>query len=58
MQMKQLSTGLDDVAEELPEDIWLMRGSWGSERWSRSLTHFKMVYSRVIIDTFVQGQVS
>src|SRR5882724_3325078 len=52
-QMKQLSTGMDDVAGELPEDIWLMRGSCRSERQSRSLTHFEMVCSRVIIDTFV-----
>src|SRR5882724_4809441 len=53
MQMKQLSTSLDEVAGELPEDIQLMRGSCRSERWSRSLTHFEMVYSRVISDTFI-----
>ena len=53
MQMKQLSTGPDDVAGELPEDIRLMRGLCRSERQSRSLTCFEMVYSRVIIDTFI-----
>src|SRR5882724_13008724 len=57
MQMKQLSTSLDDVAGELPEDIWLMRGLCRSERQSRSLTCFETVYSRVIINTFVQGWV-
>src|SRR5882724_3341193 len=46
-QIKQLLTGLDDVPEEISEDIWLMRGSCRSERWSRSLTHFEGVYSRV-----------
>ena len=47
MQIKQLSAGPVDVPEEVPEDIQLMRGSCGSERQSRSLTHFKGVYSRV-----------
>jgi len=46
MQIKQLLTGLDDVPED-SEDIQLMRGSCRSERWSRSLTHFESVYSRV-----------
>ena len=47
MQIKQLSASLVDVPKEIPEDIWLMRGSCRSERWSRSLTCFKKVYSRV-----------
>jgi len=55
--MKHLSTGLDDAAGELPEDIQLMRGSCRSERQSRSLTCFEMVFSRMKIDTFVQGWV-
>jgi len=38
MQIKQLSTSPDDAAEELPEDIQLMRGLCRSERRSRSLT--------------------
>ena len=46
-QIKRLSTSPDDMPEEVPEDIWLMRGLCGSERWSRSLTHFERVYSRV-----------
>jgi len=53
MQIKQLSTGLDDAPDEVPEDIWLMRGLCRSERQSGSLTHFKTVYSRVINDTFI-----
>ena len=48
-QIKQLLTGLDDVPEEISEDIWLMRGSCGSERWSKSLTQFKDVSSRMTI---------
>ena len=48
-QIKQLLTGLDDVPDELPEDIWLMRGLCRSERWSRSLTHLEGIYSRVIM---------
>ena len=46
MQIKQLSTGQDDVPEEISEDIRLMRGSRGSERCSKSLTQFEGVYSR------------
>src|SRR5882724_13025062 len=41
---KALSTGPDDAAGDVPEDIRLMRGLCGSERQSRSLTHFAMVY--------------
>ena len=39
------------------QGLVLMRGSCRSERQSRSLTCFEMVYSRMIIDTFVQGWV-
>jgi len=46
-QIKQLLTGPDDVPEETSEYNWLMRGSCGFERQSKSLTHFKVVYSRV-----------
>jgi len=46
---KQLLTGLDNVPEEISEDIQLMRGSCRSERWSKSLTCFKGIYSRVTI---------
>ena len=46
-QIKQLSTGPDDVPEETSEDIWLMRHSCGSERQSNSLTCFEGIYSRV-----------
>ena len=46
-QIKQLLSGPVDVPKEVSEDIQLMRGSCGSERQSRSLTHFKRVYSRV-----------
>jgi len=49
MQIKQLLTSPDDVPEEISEDIWLMRGSCGSERWSKSLTCFEGVYSKVIM---------
>ena len=45
-QMKQLSPDLDDAGEE---DIWLTRGSFGSERQSKSLTRFETVYSRVTV---------
>src|SRR5882724_13032401 len=55
-QIKQLLTSPDDAPEEVPEDIWLMRGLCGSERWSRSFTHFKRVYSRVtMILSFKDG---
>jgi len=47
MQIKQLLTGLDGVSEEIPEDMWLMRGSFISERQSKSLTQFENVYSRM-----------
>ena len=47
MQIKQLSTGLDNMPEEISEDIQLMRGSCGSERGYRGLTCFKGIYSRV-----------
>jgi len=40
-------SGPVDAPEEVPEDIRLMRGSCSSERWSRSLTCFERVYSRV-----------
>jgi len=46
-QIKHLLASLVDAPEEVPEDIWLMRGLCRSERWSRHLTHFKRVYSRV-----------
>ena len=44
---KHLLTSLENVPEEISEDIWLTRGSCGSERHSKSLTHFEGVYSRV-----------
>jgi len=46
MQIKQLLTGPNDVSGEISEDMWLMRGSCGSERQSKSLTQFEDVYSR------------
>src|SRR5882724_7890498 len=49
IQIKQLLASLVDVPKEVPEDIQLMRGLCRSERQSRSLTHFKRVYSRVTI---------
>ena len=39
---KQLSTGPDNVPEEISEDIQLMRGSSRSERWSKSLHNSRM----------------
>src|SRR5882724_1388211 len=45
-QIKQLSPSSDDAGEE---DIRLTRGSFGSERWLKSLTHFETVYSRVTV---------
>ena len=47
MQIKQLSASLDDVHEKISQDIWVMRGSCRSERWSKSLTQFDGVYSRM-----------
>ena len=49
MQIKQLLAGPDNAPEEISEDIWLMRGSCGSERWSISLTRFEDVYFRMIM---------
>jgi len=42
-QIKQLSYSLVDAPKEVPEDIQLMRGPCGSERWSKSLTCFERV---------------
>jgi len=46
-------TDPDDAGEE---DIQLMRGLFGSERQSKSLTHFETMYSRVTM-ILVQRQV-
>ena len=51
MQIKQLSASLDDVHEKISQDIWVMRGSCRSERWSKSLTWFEGVYSRAVNHT-------